>query len=154
GQGQQLVAAVQQVGDGTRGQDDAARRQGLVDLRHGAVLGVAEGADVGHDVQAELVVGQGQASLGLGPAGGEGAAAAAAVAAADEQVEAADAVEGGDAAAVAVVGGQAVSAGGAGAGEGLQAEEGGGQGSGRGPWHGNLRETLPEILRRAGPPAS
>src|SRR5262249_47826787 len=81
-----LVAAVQRVGDGTGGQDDAARRQGLVDLRHGAVLGVAEGADVGHDVQAELVVGQGQSSLGLGPEGGEVAAAAAAVAAADEQV--------------------------------------------------------------------
>jgi hypothetical protein len=40
-----------------------------VDLGDGAVLRVAEAADEGEDVEAELVVGQGDVGLSLGAAG-------------------------------------------------------------------------------------
>jgi site-specific DNA recombinase len=67
GQGEQFVVAVQEIGDGSLGDDDAAASQFGVDLGDAAVLGVAESADRGDDVEAELVVGQGEATLLLGP---------------------------------------------------------------------------------------
>jgi hypothetical protein len=67
-----------------------------VDLRDAAVLGVAEGADQGDDVEAELVLRQGEAVLLLGaeadPVSGAGGLAAAA----DLQAQADDPVEGSD----------------------------------------------------------
>src|SRR3954464_10485349 len=45
GQGAEFVIAVQQVGDGADGDDDAAAGQRAVDLGDAAVLGVAEAAD-------------------------------------------------------------------------------------------------------------
>jgi hypothetical protein len=44
----------------------------LVDLGDAAVFGIAEGADEGDDIQAELVLGQGVAALLLGAVGGIG----------------------------------------------------------------------------------
>ena len=40
-----------------------------MDLRDAAVLGVAESTDGGDDVEAELVLGQGEVALLLGPEG-------------------------------------------------------------------------------------
>ena len=84
--------------------DDAAAGQFLVDLGDAAVLGVAEAADQGQDVEAELVVGQGEVGLGLGAVGPVVAGAVGVGAAADAQGEADDAVEGGDGAVFAVGG--------------------------------------------------
>ena len=55
-QGQQLVVAVQQVGDAADADRHAAADQLGVDLGDAAVLGVAEAADQGDDVEAELVL--------------------------------------------------------------------------------------------------
>ena len=56
-QGPQLVVAVQEIGDGARGDRDAAARELAVDLRDAAVLGVAEPAHHRHDVESELMIG-------------------------------------------------------------------------------------------------
>ena len=67
-----------------RGQTTTPRRvSSLVDLGDAAVLGVAEASDQGDDVEAELVVGQGEAALGLGAVGAAVAGAVGVVAAAD-----------------------------------------------------------------------
>ena len=66
-QGQQLVVAVQEVADAARADRHAAAGQLGVDLRDAAVLGMAESADQGDDVEAELVLGQGEPPLLLGP---------------------------------------------------------------------------------------
>src|SRR3954463_1084691 len=65
GQGAQLVVAVQEVADGAQGDDDASARQLLVDLGDAAMLSVAEAPDQGQDIEAELVVRQGQEGLGF-----------------------------------------------------------------------------------------
>ena len=104
GQGPQLVVAVQQVGDGALGDDDPAAGQLAVDLGDAAVLGIAEPADRRHDVEAELVIGQGEVGLGLGAVGAEEAGAGGIGTASDRQGQPEDAVEGGDGAVVVVVG--------------------------------------------------
>src|SRR5262249_15047578 len=113
GDGQQFIVAVQQVGDGAFRDGQAAGHEVLVDFGDGAVLGIAEGADVGQDVQAELVLRQRVAALGLGTIGLQIARALPLVAAADVQDEAGQAPERGDSAAVTVVGPHALPAGGA-----------------------------------------
>ena len=65
-QGQQLVVAVQEVADAARADRHAAADQLGVDLGDAAVLGVAEAADQGDDVEAELVLRQGKRALGSG----------------------------------------------------------------------------------------
>ena len=71
GQGPQLIVAVQEVGDGALGEDDPPAAEFAVDLGDTAVLGIAEPADQGHDVESELVIGQGEVGLGLGAVGPE-----------------------------------------------------------------------------------
>ena len=109
--GEQFVVAVQEVGDGAFGDVQAAAAQGLVDLGDAAVFGVAEAADEGDDVEAELVLGQGVEALGFGAVGLAVAAAVGVVAAADVQEQADQSSEGGDGASVAVVGPEGPSAG-------------------------------------------
>ena len=104
GQGPQLIVAVQQVGDGALGEDDPPAGEFAVDLGDAAVLGIAEPADQGHDVEAELVIGQGEVGLGLGAVGAEEAGALGIGAASDGQGQPEDAVEGADGAIVIVVG--------------------------------------------------
>ena len=104
GQGPQLIVAVQQVGDGALGDDDPAAGQLAMDLGYAAVLGIAEPADQRHDVEPELVIGQGEVGLGLGPVGSEEAGARGIGAASDGQGQPEDAVEGADGAVVIVVG--------------------------------------------------
>ena len=75
-----------------------------VDLGDAAVLGIAEPADQGHDVETELVIGQGEVGLGLGAVGSEEAGTSGIGTASDRQGQPDDAVEGGDGAEVVVVG--------------------------------------------------
>ena len=96
GQGQQLVVAVQQVADAARADRHAAADQLGVDLRDAAVLGVAEAADQGDDVEAELVLRQGEAALLLGPEADPVARAVGVAAAADLEPQPDEAVQGGD----------------------------------------------------------
>ena len=79
-------------------------RQLAVDLGDAAVLGVAEPADGGHDVEAELVIGQGEVGFGLGPVGSEETGTIEIGAASDGEGQSEDAIEGGDGAEVVVVG--------------------------------------------------
>jgi site-specific DNA recombinase len=122
GQGQQLVVAVQQVADATRADRHAAADQLGVDLREAAVLGVAEDADRGDDVEPELVLGQDHPALLLGPQGDTEASAVAVAAAADLQPEADQPVEGGDGASGLVGGPQRGPALGAGARQGREVD--------------------------------
>ena len=75
-----------------------------VDLGDAAVLGIAEPAHQGHDVETELVIGQGEVGLSLGAVGSEEAGAGGIGAASDGQGQPEDAVEGADSAKVVVVG--------------------------------------------------
>ena len=83
---------------------------------------MAEPADQGHDVEAELVIGQGEVGLGLGPVGAEEAGASGIGAASDGQGQPEDAVEGGDGAEVVVAGPEPVLTFGAVEGDGDQAQ--------------------------------
>jgi hypothetical protein len=113
GNGEQLVVAVQQVGHGPLGNADAAAQQGGMNLGHAAMLGVAQGACEGDDVQAELVAGEGEAALALGPVGAQVTAAASAMAAADRQVQPGAAGQGDEGAVVGVIQPHALAASGA-----------------------------------------
>src|SRR5262249_11580149 len=103
GHRQQLVVAVQQVGDGALADGQPAAGAVGVDRGHRAAKGVAEGADQGDDVEPELVAGQGEAALGLGAVGPVVGGAAGVAAAADGEVQPGEAVQGGDGAAVGVI---------------------------------------------------
>jgi hypothetical protein len=65
--GEQLVVAVEQVGDAALGNLHPAPAQGGVDLRHAAVLAVAQHPDQGDDIQPELLLRQRQRALRLRP---------------------------------------------------------------------------------------
>ncbi len=85
GKGEQLVMAIQQVGDAALGQGDVTSREIPVDLGDAAVEGITQAACQGDDVEAELVVGQADAAFGLGADGEAVAGAGVMVAAADAQ---------------------------------------------------------------------
>ena len=106
GDGEQFVVPVEQVGDGPFGDADAAAVQVGADLGDRAVLAVAEVADEGDDVESELVVREGEAALGLGAVRSADGRTGVVAAAADGQVQAGDAVQGGEGTAVDVVGPQ------------------------------------------------
>ena len=88
------------------GDDQAAAGQLVMDLGDAAVLGMTQPADCGHDIEAELVIGQGEVGLGLGPVGQTEPWAIGIVAASDGQREPEDAVERRDGAEVIVAGTQ------------------------------------------------
>lgn len=67
------------------------------------MFGVAEAADGGQDIQAELVIRQGEVRLRLGPIGSEEAGAIGIGATSDQERQPKDAVEGSDRAKVIVV---------------------------------------------------
>src|SRR4051794_34362401 len=81
-------SAVGQVGHGTLARRHAALQQGAMDLRHAAVLAVAERPDQGDDVEAELVPRQHGRALGLRPVGPAVARAARVLATPDPQPQA------------------------------------------------------------------
>jgi hypothetical protein len=76
----------------------------VMDLGDAAVLGMTQPADHRHDIEAELVIGQGEVGLGLGAVGLTEPGAIGIVAASDGQCQPEDAVEGGDGAEVVVAG--------------------------------------------------
>ena len=135
-EGQQLVVAVQQVGDGAGADGHAAADQLGMDLGDAAVLGVPQGADRGDDVEAELVLGQGEAALLLGAERDAVAGAVGVAAAADLEPEPDGAVQGGDGPLGLVGGPERPAAGGAGPREGGQFEGLIGLGSGAPSGHG------------------
>src|SRR5205823_7569315 len=67
GQGEQLIIAVQQVGDTPLADGHSSAGQLPIDLGDTAMVGVAERADGGHDVESELALGQCDPTLRLGP---------------------------------------------------------------------------------------
>ena len=131
GQRPEFVIAVQEVGDRALSDDQPAAGQLAVDLGDAAVLGMSEPTDCGHDIESELVIGQGEVGLGLGPVGPEEAGTSGIVTASDSQCEAEDAVEGRDGAEVVVAGPEPVLTLGAVAGDGNQAQGAIGLGRGR-----------------------
>src|SRR5205807_5089396 len=135
GQGAQFVIAVEEIRDGAWSEDDATVGQVPMDLRDGVMAGVTQSADVGQYVETELMVREGQPSLGLGPEGDKVAWASALVTATDQEIESADALEGRERAIVAVVGEQGLGTSGAGRGQGNQCQGRGGGGAARGARH-------------------
>src|SRR6516165_8747478 len=104
GQRPEFVVTVQEVGDRALRDDQAAAGQLLVDLGDAAVLGMSEPSDRGHDIEAELVIGQGEVGLGLGPVRETEPGTIGIVAASDGQSQPEDAVERRDGAEVVVAG--------------------------------------------------
>ncbi|MFO0957696.1 MAG: hypothetical protein U0800_09570 [Isosphaeraceae bacterium] len=70
GQGREFVVPVQEVADAPHADRHAAANQCGADLRHAAMLGMAEAADQRDDVQAELVLRQDEPAFLLGPEAG------------------------------------------------------------------------------------
>ena len=83
----ELIVAVEQVGDAAKADGHAPADELGVDFGDAAVLGVAESADEGDDVEAELVLRQDQPPLLLGPSWHAEPLAAAIAAAADLEFE-------------------------------------------------------------------
>jgi hypothetical protein len=104
GQCPEFVVAVQEVGDRALSDDQAAAGQVVVDLGDAAVLDMSEPTDQGHDIEAELVIRQGEVGLGLGPVGLTKTGAIGIGAASDGQCEPEDAVESSDGAEVVIAG--------------------------------------------------
>ena len=96
----EFVGAVQEVGDRALSDDQTAAGQLVVDFGDAAVLGLSEPTDQRHDIEAELVRGQGEVGLGLGPGGSQEAGASGVVTASDRQCQPEDAIEGGEGAEV------------------------------------------------------
>src|SRR5262249_38030386 len=94
---------IEEVGDGALGQGDPAADQLAVDLGDAAVLGMAEVAHQGQDIEPELMIGQGEGGLGLGPVGAAEAGALGVGTASDQEGHPDGALEGGDGAEVVIV---------------------------------------------------
>ena len=84
----QLVVTVEQVGHRALAHRHAALPQGMMDLRHAAVLAVAQGPDQGDHVEAELVLRQRDGAFGFGPVGPVVAGTAGRLATSDLQAQA------------------------------------------------------------------
>jgi hypothetical protein len=84
----QLVVTVEQVGHRALAHRHAALPQGMMDLRHAAVLAVAECPDQGDHVEAELVLRQRDGAFGFGPVGPVVAGTAGRLATSDLQAQA------------------------------------------------------------------
>jgi len=107
----ELVVAIEQVGDRPLRDRHPALAQNAVHLRHALVLAVAQAAGQGDDVEAELVPRQHERALGLRPAGPAVARAARVLAAADPQPQADQARERGHGVPVVVAVAQPAAAG-------------------------------------------
>jgi hypothetical protein len=116
----QLVVAVEQVGDRALRDRHPALAQAAVDLGHAAMLAVAPGADQRDDVEAELVLRQHDGPLGFRPVGPVVAGAGRVLAAADAQPQADQARERGHRVPVVVAVAQPAAAGRAGPVNGLE----------------------------------
>jgi hypothetical protein len=68
-EGAEFIVALAEMGDGPRGNGDAPFTQGVMECGETPVLGLAQGADVSHDIETERVCGPGQATFGLGAIG-------------------------------------------------------------------------------------
>jgi hypothetical protein len=100
GQGAEFVIALEQVGHRALRDDDVAAAQFLMNLGDAAMLGVAEAADQSDDIEAELVVGQGEVWFGLRAVGPVIAGTVSLGTAADLERQARDGVQRGDGAVI------------------------------------------------------
>ncbi len=97
-QGKQLFVALQEIGDGARSDGDVQVLEDLVDLRDTAMLAVAQGADTGNHIEAELAMRQGPATFFLRTIGQMVTRTGRVGAAQDRHAEARDILKGGDSA--------------------------------------------------------
>ena len=95
-QSEQLLIALQKIGDGTLGDGNSALLQDAMDFGDGAMLMLAQGADERDDVKAEFAVGQGPCTFLFRANGLAVTWAGRIVAAADAQGQASDILECGD----------------------------------------------------------
>jgi hypothetical protein len=65
----EFIVALEEIGDGPLGNSATAFAQGVMEFWDTPVMGIAQGADVSHDIETERVFGQGQATFGLGAIG-------------------------------------------------------------------------------------
>src|SRR5918911_236108 len=100
--GQQLLVALQQVGDTALADHHAPLAQGAVDLRHAAVLAMAKRAHERDHVQGELMLGERNSAFRLGPMGAVALRAGGALATADLEAQPHRPVQGDHGAAVLV----------------------------------------------------
>src|ERR671932_814557 len=100
--GQHLLVALQQVGDAALADHHAPFAQGVVDLRHAAVLAVAKRAHERDHVQAELMLGERNGAFLLGPMGAVALRAGGALATADLEAQPHRPVQGDHGAAVLI----------------------------------------------------
>src|ERR687886_1375735 len=100
--GQQLLVALQQVGDAALADHHAPLAQGAVDLRHAAVLAMAKRAHERDHVQAEFMLGERNGAFLLGPMHVVAKQAGGALATADLEPQPHRAVQGNHGAAVLV----------------------------------------------------
>src|ERR671926_1383456 len=100
--GQQLLVALQQVGDAALADHHAPLAQGAVDLRHAAVLAMAKRAYERDHVQAELMLGERNGAFLLGPMGAVAIRAGGALATADLEAQPHRPVQGDHGAAVLI----------------------------------------------------
>ncbi len=95
-QGEQFFVALQQIGDGARRDGDVEVVEGLVDLRDGAMLAVAQGADVGNHIETKLAMWQCPSALFLRTNGQMVARTGRIGTAHDGDAQASDILKGGD----------------------------------------------------------
>jgi hypothetical protein len=95
-QREQFFVALQEVGDGARSNGDVQVLEGFVDLGDGAMLTVAQRANVGNHIQTEFAMRQSPSALFFGTNGQMVARTGRVGAAQDGQGQAGDIVEGGD----------------------------------------------------------
>src|ERR671929_361600 len=100
--GQQLLVALQQVGDAALADHHAPLAQGAVDLRHAAVLAMAKRAHARDHVQGELMLGERNGAFRLGPMGAVALRAGGALATADLEAQPHRPVQGDHGAAVLI----------------------------------------------------
>jgi hypothetical protein len=95
-QADQFFVALEEMGDRTLRNGDAAVPEDSMDFRDAVVVGVAEGTDKRDDVEAELAMGQGPGAFCLGTIRLAGARTACCATSSDDEVEATDVVQGRD----------------------------------------------------------
>jgi hypothetical protein len=66
---EQVIIALQEVGDGAWGHGHPTVAHGMMDCGATAVVGIALAPHEGHDIEAELGLGQGEAAFGFRPIG-------------------------------------------------------------------------------------
>jgi hypothetical protein len=127
---EQFIIAIQELSDRPLGYGDTSIAQRLMDFRDAAVLAIASVAHPGDDIEAELVLGEGQAAFGFRAIGFTKLQAGGVEAAANLQRETQNGLQGREGAVVVVSGPHGIAAAWAVTGHRQQGLRGGGHGTG------------------------